>query len=277
LIKKLEVQANKQGGKLHLLLGNHERLILDGITQHVDIKYRAICDKLLINYNQLYGSDTYCFYFYNYQDELVWEGCFYCYWELEPGEYETMIWDQKNMQGEQVPGGTYKVKGEFNIDDELYSDTSTFYILESGRFCGYVYAPDGQTPLEKAVIYVDAVDCFWETDENGYYETGNHWMPGWWDITACPPHEHPEALMCSFKIAHIERGETCWVNFTLENKKENTPPQNMEINGPTSCKIGTEYEYIFTAKIQKTIRYISQFTGMMEIFQVFIQPMMKKK
>ena len=189
-----------------------------------------------------------CFYFYNYQGELVWEGCFYCYWELEPGEYETMIWDQKNMQGEQVPGGTYKVKGEFNIDDKLYSDTSTFYILESGRFCGYVYAPDGQTPLEKAVIYVDAVDCFWETDENGHYETGNHWMPGWWDITACPPHEHPEALMCSFKIAHIERGETCWVNFTLENKKENNPPQNMEINGPTSCKIGTEYEYIFTAK-----------------------------
>jgi hypothetical protein len=188
-----------------------------------------------------------CFYFYNQQDELVWEGCLYCYWELEPGEYETIIWDQKNMQGEQVPSGIYRVKGEFNIDEELHSDTATFYILESGRFCGYVYGPDGQTPLEKAVIYVDAVDCFWETDENGYYETGNHWMPGWWDITACQPHEHPEPLMSSFKIAHIEKGETCWVNFTLENRKENNPPQNMEINGASNCKIGVEYEYIFTA------------------------------
>ncbi len=59
LIKKLETQANIQGGKVHFLLGNHERLILDGITEHVDIKYRAICEKLLINYDKLYGTDTY--------------------------------------------------------------------------------------------------------------------------------------------------------------------------------------------------------------------------
>ena len=59
LIKKLENQAAKKGGKVHLLLGNHERLILDGDNSHVDIKYRAICEKLLINYDQLYGTDTY--------------------------------------------------------------------------------------------------------------------------------------------------------------------------------------------------------------------------
>jgi len=59
LIKKLEAQANRQGGKVHFLLGNHERLILDGITGHIGIKYRSICEKLLINYDQLYGADTY--------------------------------------------------------------------------------------------------------------------------------------------------------------------------------------------------------------------------
>jgi hypothetical protein len=59
LIKKLEDQANKQDGEVHLLFGNHERLILDGNTSHVDIKYRSICERLLINYDQLYGADTY--------------------------------------------------------------------------------------------------------------------------------------------------------------------------------------------------------------------------
>lgn len=59
LIKKLENQAAKKSGKVHLLLGNHERLILDGDNRGVDIKYRAICEKLLINYDQLYGADTY--------------------------------------------------------------------------------------------------------------------------------------------------------------------------------------------------------------------------
>lgn len=59
LIKKLEDQAVRKGGNVHLLLGNHERLILNGNTGDVNMKYRAICEKLLINYDQLYGFDTY--------------------------------------------------------------------------------------------------------------------------------------------------------------------------------------------------------------------------
>lgn len=59
LIKKLEEQANRQGGKVHLLLGNHERLVLNGVTEHIGTKYKAISDELVINYDQLYGDNTY--------------------------------------------------------------------------------------------------------------------------------------------------------------------------------------------------------------------------
>jgi len=59
LIKKLEDQAKKQGGKVHLLYGNHERLVLSGITDHIGNKYRDISEKLIINYGQIYGSNTY--------------------------------------------------------------------------------------------------------------------------------------------------------------------------------------------------------------------------
>lgn len=59
LIKKLKDQAVRKGGNVHLLLGNHERLILNGNTSNINIKYRVICEKLLINYDQLYGFDTY--------------------------------------------------------------------------------------------------------------------------------------------------------------------------------------------------------------------------
>ena len=188
-----------------------------------------------------------CFYIYNDLEELVWEGCMFCYWELEPGEFETWIWNQKNMREEQVPGGTYTVKGEFRINDELYTDTDVFYIYVTAKFCGYVYASDRQTPLENATISIDAVDCIWITDENGYYETGYHWIPGWWDLIACPPDEYHDIYMCSFQIAQGDKGETCWVNFTLDNKTKNTPPNNLEIQGPTNCKIGKKHEYLFSA------------------------------
>ena len=59
LIKKLECQAEESGGKVHLLLGNHETYILKGNSEYCDVKYREICDRLFIDYDQLYGRDTY--------------------------------------------------------------------------------------------------------------------------------------------------------------------------------------------------------------------------
>lgn len=59
LIKKLETQAKKQGGEVHLLLGNHERLVLNGVSDHIGNKYDAISKKLGIDYLELYGPNTY--------------------------------------------------------------------------------------------------------------------------------------------------------------------------------------------------------------------------
>jgi hypothetical protein len=59
LIKKLETQAKKQGGEVHLLLGNHERLVINGVSDHIGIKYEAIAKKLGIEYQELYGPNTY--------------------------------------------------------------------------------------------------------------------------------------------------------------------------------------------------------------------------
>jgi hypothetical protein len=58
-IKKLEVQAAKNNGKVHFLLGNHERLILSGQTDYVGFKYRNICEKLHVNCDQLYSTESY--------------------------------------------------------------------------------------------------------------------------------------------------------------------------------------------------------------------------
>jgi hypothetical protein len=59
LIRKLEKQAEAQGGQVHFLLGNHERLVLSGDCNYVNGKYREICKLLSINYNQLFNNDTY--------------------------------------------------------------------------------------------------------------------------------------------------------------------------------------------------------------------------
>jgi hypothetical protein len=59
LIKKLEMQAIEFGGKVHLLLGNHDLNILNGNSDFNDIKYDAISAKLLVGYDKLYGIDTY--------------------------------------------------------------------------------------------------------------------------------------------------------------------------------------------------------------------------
>lgn len=59
LIKKLEMQATDQGGKVHLLLGNHDIYKLNGNSDFTDAKYNAISSKLLVSYDKLFGSDTY--------------------------------------------------------------------------------------------------------------------------------------------------------------------------------------------------------------------------
>jgi hypothetical protein len=59
LALKLEQQAERAGGKVHFLLGNHEHMILEGDLRYLHPKYRFTMAKMGLPYEQLYGPDTY--------------------------------------------------------------------------------------------------------------------------------------------------------------------------------------------------------------------------
>ena len=58
LCYKLEQEAEKQGGKVHFMLGNHEQMNLQGSVKYVQGKYQALAQKLNIPYKELYGKNS---------------------------------------------------------------------------------------------------------------------------------------------------------------------------------------------------------------------------
>ena len=58
LIYKLEQEAEKKGGKVYFIIGNHEEMNLRGNVKYVHFKYKALADKLNIPYKELYGKDS---------------------------------------------------------------------------------------------------------------------------------------------------------------------------------------------------------------------------
>ncbi|RSK48459.1 metallophosphoesterase [Hymenobacter rigui] len=58
LIYKLEAEAAAAGGKVHFILGNHERMNLTGHFKYVRRKYRINADTLQWPYEQWYGPQT---------------------------------------------------------------------------------------------------------------------------------------------------------------------------------------------------------------------------
>lgn len=58
LIYKLEKQAEKAGGKVHYLLGNHEYMVMLGDLRYVNRKYRYSAQLLQTRYEELYGTNT---------------------------------------------------------------------------------------------------------------------------------------------------------------------------------------------------------------------------
>lgn len=59
LVLKLEQQAERAGGRVHFLLGNHERMIMEGDLRYMHAKYRYTMAKMGLSYEKLYGPDTY--------------------------------------------------------------------------------------------------------------------------------------------------------------------------------------------------------------------------
>jgi hypothetical protein len=58
LIKKLQGQANENKGKLHLLLGNHEVMVLMNDSRYVAPKYKNMCQRLMMNYPRFFAENT---------------------------------------------------------------------------------------------------------------------------------------------------------------------------------------------------------------------------
>lgn len=54
----LEKQAEHAGGKVHVLLGNHELMVLHENVQYISPKYRYVTGALTMAYPDLYGDDT---------------------------------------------------------------------------------------------------------------------------------------------------------------------------------------------------------------------------
>jgi hypothetical protein len=58
LIKKLQRQAYENKGKLHLLLGNHEVMILMNDSRYIAPKYKNMCQRLMMNYPRFFAENT---------------------------------------------------------------------------------------------------------------------------------------------------------------------------------------------------------------------------
>ena len=57
-IFSLEKQAERDGGKVHLLLGNHEPMIFKNDLRYVANNYYALCENLGLSYSALYNEKT---------------------------------------------------------------------------------------------------------------------------------------------------------------------------------------------------------------------------
>ena len=58
LLYELERQAALKGGKVHVLIGNHENMNLRGNTKYVTEKYTSLTDALKLPYKELFGVHT---------------------------------------------------------------------------------------------------------------------------------------------------------------------------------------------------------------------------
>lgn len=181
---------------------------------------------------------------YNDEEEIVYQEACYCWWEIEPGEYEEWLpWDQTNQQGVQVPVGEYTVEGLLSGNEENYVDTASFYILD--------YEPSGPTggevgeSYEYCITMPDEPDCgfyiIWDfgdgttTEWMGPYEPGEEvCIEHIWDLPG---------------VYHIRvRIRDCWGNeywsdtLTVTITKSGAP-SNPIITGPSKVRVGILHEW----------------------------------
>lgn len=58
LLYKLEEEASRAGGYVHVILGNHEIMALQGDHRYIHRKYKKLTNHLKMDYKDLYGTNT---------------------------------------------------------------------------------------------------------------------------------------------------------------------------------------------------------------------------
>ena len=58
LTYKLDFESSLVGGKVHVLLGNHEEMVLRGDVRYVEKRYLEFCNEIGIQYQDLFGAET---------------------------------------------------------------------------------------------------------------------------------------------------------------------------------------------------------------------------
>jgi len=58
LIYKLEQEADKVGGKVHISFGNHELMVLNKDNRYIASDYKNLCNNLGLEYNALFHSNS---------------------------------------------------------------------------------------------------------------------------------------------------------------------------------------------------------------------------
>ena len=64
-----------------------------GVGDIVIIIFKNVCDEKVV----IAGP---CAFIYNDENKLIFDMCCFCLWEIEPGEFETIAWNQKDKNGE---------------------------------------------------------------------------------------------------------------------------------------------------------------------------------
>ncbi|MCT4640305.1 MAG: metallophosphoesterase [Bacteroidales bacterium] len=59
LIRKLEKQAEAKGGKVHLLIGNHENMVLKNDLRYIAPKYYALSYNSGVTFSQMFGENSF--------------------------------------------------------------------------------------------------------------------------------------------------------------------------------------------------------------------------
>jgi len=189
--------------------------------------------------------------YYNSEDELIYQEGAYGWYELEPGEYFTWTWNQKNFSDEQVPMDKYKVEGLLSGVDKDYIDYSYFFILD-------YELPDPPFGPEIGVINFDytfyfdipgnGADSFyimWDYGDEAHSEWLGPYIAG---DRATTTYSWSQEGFYELRLKiKDDFGNEYWTDSLIIHIYDNNPPSAPIINGPENGEPEIIYEYTFMA------------------------------